>query len=94
MRCTLGNHGPRVETALQRSPLGRRLPSGNGAVTTCHECAATGGAHLTTCPFAPAPYEAVLRDVRDELRLLRRTVSYALVLLVVWMLVWAVLNGR
>jgi hypothetical protein len=63
-------------------------------VTECVECGQPDGVHLTSCALAPAPHEAVLREIRDEVRLLRRTVSYALVLLVLWMLVWAVLNGR
>lgn len=60
---------------------------------TCDECGQADGAHLTTCAFAGDPSEPLLREIREEVRLLRRTVSYALVLLVLWMLVWAVLNG-
>jgi len=63
------------------------------ASVTCEECGQADGVHLTTCPFAGDPAEPLLREIREEVRLLRRTVSYALVLLVLWMLVWAVLNG-
>lgn len=63
------------------------------ASVTCDECGQADGVHLTTCAFAPDPQGIVLREIREEVRLLRRTVSYALVLLVLWMLVWALLNG-
>ena len=62
-------------------------------MTECVECGQPDGAHLATCPLVPAPYEAALREIRDEVRLLRKVVSFALVLLVLWMLVWAVING-
>lgn len=46
---------------------------------------------------APPPAEdshgRLLEEIRDEVRLLRRIVAFGLVLFVLWMLVWALLNG-
>ena len=47
-----------------------------------------------TAPAGAAdPYRDLLTEIRDHLRALRRMAAFALVLLVLWMLVWAVLNG-
>lgn len=76
-------------------------------MTTCPECGEPGGAHAATCslaafedarpgvprPAAPDAHGALLESLRDEVRLLRKMVAFGLVLLVLWMLVWAVLNG-
>lgn len=77
-------------------------------MTDCPECGEPGGAHAATCSLAafedarpgvpprpaPDPHGALLEQLRDEVRLLRRLVSFGFVLLVLWMLVWAIVNGR
>lgn len=73
----------------------------------CPECDVLGGAHAAGCSLAPYdgpvpvagpapeadPYRDLLTEIRDHLGALRRMAAFALVLLVLWMLVWAVLNG-